>query len=842
MLVAPVLVALALAPADAPHALRDLRQVQRQAIPAPILLGGKRPLGVPPPTMPGVRPTGAVGGPADENVLKTARLATTDEALLDFFRKRTPPAPPRERLVELIKKLSDKDAAVRDSAQGELTALGEAAVPLLRTAANNIDDIEGSSRARLALANIEGASGASIVTNTARLLAARRPAGAAEALIGYLPYAEDDQTFQEVEAALVAVAIRDGKPDAALLKALTDKVPLRRGTAAQVICQASGTTHHAAIRPLLKDARASVRLRAALGLVGAYDADSIPVLIDVLGEPTPKLSNEAEEYLSKLAGEWAVSGPKGTDQMARRLRRDVWAAWWKNTDGGKLLDEFSMRTTSDDELSKAMSLMARLNDPKPEGREKAVADLIAAGPASVSLLRRAVNDGTPAAPLAARVLDAIEKDAPGPLPPAAARLLALRKPQGTVETLLAYLPYCESTDAADQFVDILAAVAASNGKAHEAIVKALDDKIPIRRSSAAQALCRGRAVDQIPAVRKLLNDSDLHVKLRTAQSLAALGEKAAIPTLIGLLKDLPLDEVWDVEDYLSQVAGDKTPNDVVSADPASRTKAMASWNKWWKENADKADLTGIESSRRDAGIYLLVENWNPMFGQGRVLESDGSGKVRWEIRNLQWPNDAQVLRNGNVLIVEQQNRVTERDKTGKIVGFDKYYSSVFFAERLRDGTTFLGCRNNLFIIDAKGNVTFNHAYTSNSILAAKRFRDGSMAYVSYGGQYVRLDKAGKELKNFQIPNWNMHSPNGAEILPGDRVVMASSMNKLVEFGADGKMTWETTINMPMIPYALSNGNILVSGDNNATIFEVRKGKVVKEWKGFTFRPYRVTRR
>lgn len=854
MLVAPVVVALALAPAQKekkadlppPPPAAMLKLAGRALAPA-LAVPAARGRVAPPPSMPGVGPaSGGVGGPGEEAVLKAAKLATTDQALLDFFRKRTPPAPPRGRIADLVKRLSAPDLDAREAARGELTALGPAAVPLLRTAANNVDDVEGSRGAREALANIEGQGASNLVTHAARLLAARKPAGAAEALIGYLPFAEDEHAFQEVEAALVAVAVHDGKPDAALVKALKDRLPLRRGTAARVICQAGGNAHHAAIRPLLKDGRASVRLQAALGLVGAYDAEAIPVLIDLLEDLTPRLRNQAEEYLTQLAGEWAVAGPKGNDQMSRQLRRDVWLSWWKNTDGTRLLDEFRSRSAADEELVRLIGLVAKLGDEKPGVRDGAMNDLIAAGKSAAPLLRRAVSDNDPkAAALAARCLETIEKDSPGPLPSAAPRLLALRRPPGTVETLLAYLPCCESAEAQDQLVDILAAVGCPGGSAEANLIKALDDRLAARRAGAALALCRGKALAQVPAVRKLLGDADPGVRLRASQGLALLCEKDAIPALIALLKELPVEQTWDIEDYLCQVAGDKAPLEVVGADPASRTRAFEAWSRWWRENGEKVDLAKSDGFRREAGFYVVTESWNTAFNSGRVLEADGTGKIRWEIRNLQYPTDAQVLRGGNVLIVESNTgRLTERDRTGRVVGLDRTYPNLFHAERLRDGSTFLACRQNLYVIDAKGNITFTHAYHMNSILAARRFRDGSMAYVSYGGHYVRLDRAGKELKSAHIPNWGMHNPSGAEILPGDRIVLSEQrLSKVVEFGLDGKAAWECSIRYPLIPHALPNGNILVSGDSQQAVYEIdRKGKVVKEFKGFSFRPYRVVRR
>jgi hypothetical protein len=643
--------------------------------------------------------------------------------------------------------------------------------------------------------------------------------------------------------ALVSVAVVDGKPDPALVKALKDKLAIRRGTAAHVLCQAGGSTYYGAIRPLLKDSRASVRLKAALGLVGAYDADAIPVLIDLLAELSPKLRQQAEEYLTGLAGEWAVAGPKGNDLMSRRLRRDVWMAWWKNADGARLLEEFRSRTTSDEDHAKITALITKLGDTAADVRDNASTDLVALGKKAASLLRRAINENHPRiAPFAIKCLDAIEKDSPDPLPAAASRLLALRKPDGTVETLVAYLPFAETEDAVHQIIDLLVAIGFPGGKADEALIKALKDPIAGRRANALTILCRARATDHLAEMRALLKDKDIMVQLRAAQGLAGLGEKQAVPTLIGLLKDLPLDQIWEVEDYLSRVAGEKAPGDIVTADAASRAKAVAAWTKWWDETGKSIDLAKLDLNNRELGFYLVIENWNPAKGRGRVLEVDPSGKIRWEIGDLNWPWDAQVLRGGNILVIEQQNRVTERTRANKIV-WDKFFPSVFHVERLRDGSTFLAQRNQIQILDKDGKNIFNHYYNINSILAARRFRDGTIAYISYSGHYVKLDKAGKQIKTMQLNWWNF-AMAGAEILPGDRVVASiQNFNKVVEYDGTGKEVWECAVTTPLIPHRLSNGNTIVANNNSMSITEIdRRGKIIKDWKGLSFRPYRVMKR
>ena len=68
------------------------------------------------------------------------------------------------------------------------------------------------------------------------------------------------------------------------------------------------------------------------------------------------------------------------------------------------------------------------------------------------------------------------------------------------------------------------------------LVKALDDKIGVRRGAAAVALCRRGAGENLAAVKKLFKDPDMDVRLCTALGrLTAAHDKDAVPVLIGLL-------------------------------------------------------------------------------------------------------------------------------------------------------------------------------------------------------------------------------------------------------------------------------------------------------------------
>src|SRR5262249_45155877 len=159
--------------------------------------------------------------------------------------------------------------------------------------------------ARQCLKAIEGSPGAAISAAAARLLAARNPSGTVEALLGYLPFADDHAVTEAIGTALVAAAYKGGRPDPALLSALHDPVPLRRAMAIDALCRKDQPDQWPAVRRLLNDPKSSVRLRAALALASQQDPASIPALIDLLADLSPEQRRQAEEVLHNLAGEWA---------------------------------------------------------------------------------------------------------------------------------------------------------------------------------------------------------------------------------------------------------------------------------------------------------------------------------------------------------------------------------------------------------------------------------------------------------------------------------------------------------------------------------------------------------
>src|SRR5205823_14974177 len=110
------------------------------------------------------------------------------------------------------------------------------------------------------------------------LLAQRKPDGAAEALLDFLPSVLEEKALHELHRCLGKLTLRDGKPDPVIIKARADESPVRRAAAAIALCQTGTKEQLDKVRPLLRDADAVVRLHAGLALLPHGEKEAVPVL------------------------------------------------------------------------------------------------------------------------------------------------------------------------------------------------------------------------------------------------------------------------------------------------------------------------------------------------------------------------------------------------------------------------------------------------------------------------------------------------------------------------------------------------------------------------------------
>jgi HEAT repeat protein len=782
------------------------------------------------------RPAQGAGPRDDEQTLRDAGLPTDDAGLLDFFQRRTQGSVSGERLAALVRDLGDASADRRDRSAAELVGLGPVALPVLRQASQDPDDQPRAGRARRCVRLLDADQALALPVAAARLLAHRKPHGAAAALLAYLPFADDDTVLDEVRAALGALAGNDGRPEPALLQALADALPLRRATAAEVLGQAGGPDARPHLRRLLQDPLPAVRLAAALPLAqDARDAAPITVLMALLTDAAPADARRAEDYLQTLAGDEAPKVPLHDDAASRRKCRDAWEEWWRGTDRPGLLDEVRRRTLTDDVRARAAGLVRQLADPSFEVRERATKELQAMG-AGIALFLRQYDDD-PDGEVRARVskVVATAKAAPPPLSPVVVRLLALRKPPGAAEALLDFLPMSDDDELVGEVQQALGALAVRDGKVEPALVKALDAAVPRLRAVAGAALWQAGAADRRPTVRKLLADRDASVRLRVARAVAAARDREAVPVLIGLLAELPAGPATEVDAYLQQLAGGRVPEARPGADEDSRRKCRDAWVAWWRANAADVDLPAPDGRAALLGYTLIVYQ-----GPLRVIEIGPDLKQRWEVGGIGWTYDAQPLPGNHVLLAEWgTGRVTERTARGEVV-WQKQYALPMNCQRLANGHTVIGGRSGLVEVDRAGNEVFALPRAQGDLMAARRARDGSVYWITTGGVCQHLDAAGKELKNFVVGQAAM---GGLDLLPGGHVLVAHyNDSRVAEYDAGGRAVWSAAVPAPSSAQRLPNGHTLVSSQANQQVVELdRAGKTVWEFRNGQF-PWCARRR
>jgi HEAT repeat protein len=772
---------------------------------------------------------------ADEQVLKAAGLTVEGPALLTFFRQRTQPNTEQTRMQSLIRQLAQGTSAQRVQAAGELVALGPAAVPLLRQAVKDPDDPDLVQRARSCLAAIDDPS---LPAAAARLVGQSKPDGAAEVLLTYLPFADDEAVVDEVRTTLRSVGLRDGKPMPALLAALEDQVPIRRWVAAVALCQGGGVVQSAPVHKLLHDPKPNVRLQVALALGSLNEEDAIPVLIASLGELPPARARLAEDFLMNLAGEQAPAVSLSSDPSQCR---EAWAAWWRAADGSALLEFFRKRTLSDEQRQRIQALIRQLGDDAFAVREKASSELAAMGDPVAPLLRLAIKStDVEIARRAEECLQMLDKTRERLTPVTATRLIAFRKPVGAAEALLNFLPFSEDDAMTETLQEALNSVSLRDGKVEPVLLQALDAPIPLRRAAAAEAICKA-GFNLLQAVRKLLNDQDVLVRLRTARTLIHAKDRDAVPALIALLTELPESQTWQVTEILLPLAGDRAPAVEMGRDETSRRAYRDAWSSWWRTQGAAVDLGQLQSSERMLGYTLLVLS-EPNKIMGRVRELGLDGKPRWEIANLRFPLDAHFLPGNRVLIAEAQGRgecVTERDLKGNILWSQRSLGAIS-CQRLPNGNTFIASRQQLIEVTRNHQEVLSIKRPAHDVLAAVKRRDGQIICVTSTGVCQRLDSHGRELRSFAA------GPviyGGLDVLSNDHILVAEfHNNRVVEFDPDGKVVWQALAARPNAAVRLKNGHTLVTCQAERRVYELdRNGKIV--WDHHTEeQPLRARRR
>jgi HEAT repeat protein len=511
-------------------------------------------------------------------------------------------------------------------------------------------------------------------------------------------------------------------------------------------------------------------------------------------------------------------------------------------DGPALLEFFRKRTFSDDDRARLAALVRQLGHEDFATREKASEALMAAGRSVLPLLLPALKDSDPEIRRRAELcVESIQSGSDLIVVCAAARVLAVCKPEGAAATLLRYLPSSSDDIATEAVLTALDAVRLRDGAIDPALPPALTDKEPIRRAAAALVLGL-HSPEHRPAVKKLLADPNEHVRFRAASTLARKGEKAAISVLIALVSEAGGDLPWLAEDILYRLAGDKAPQVALGGGGEdNRKKCREAWEAWWDKNQARVDLAQLDREEADTGHKVVCELQGGAQGGGRVFEYGPDDRIRWQFDNVNGPIDVKPLPGGRVIIAEiNANRVTERDRQGQILFEAKFDNSPMACQRLPNGNTFVATYTEIAEVTREGKTVYSYRKPDQRIYYAHKLRNGNIIYVTAQGQIYELTEAGKEVRRVQAgdtSNWG-----SVELLPnGNFLVARCGLHQVVEIDPTGKELWKVDVQWPTWAKKRSNGRVLVASAHDGQVVEFdRDGKAVWRQK-LTGRPCRVHR-
>jgi HEAT repeat protein len=129
---------------------------------------------------------------------------------------------------------------------------GPSALAFLKDALTN-PDAEIVRRSVLCIDQIKRGPGPTLPAAAIRLLARKSPPDAVSAVVGYLPFAEDEMVEEEAFTSLCLLSVRRPRVDALLPRVLADPLPARRAAAAFVLGKVGTPVNCADLAKLLRD-------------------------------------------------------------------------------------------------------------------------------------------------------------------------------------------------------------------------------------------------------------------------------------------------------------------------------------------------------------------------------------------------------------------------------------------------------------------------------------------------------------------------------------------------------------------------------------------------------------
>ncbi len=472
------------------------------------------------------------------------------------------------------------------------------------------------------------------------------------------------------------------------------------------------------------------------------------------------------------------------------------------------------------------------------------------GPAAIGPLKAAAKHSDPEVAFRARIaLKRVETVPHSAVAAAAVRAVVKLKPEGAAAALIGFLPLADDDSVSDAIREALLALAVTkDGKADPGIVAALTNNSPIRRAAAYVALIQGgpateriRIKDAYPKVREaILKDSDSEAKFVGLWSLLlTTREKEFVPELLALIPKLNRGRIWQLEDFLLQLAGAHPKDGRFLKSPESLAKTRDAWQAWWKEKGGQVDLMKTEYKPRVTGVTDIIEMDASGLARGsRVVSLGPDMKEKWRISPVNYPTDLQVMPDGRIFVVESNNnQITERTENGTVVTRHNINQQPLNLQHLPGGGWVVACRNFVYEFDKDWKQLWSYRRDNFDIMAGHRLPNGDTLVIVNAGPKasgIRLDGKGQPTgKTYTFGQ--IQEPQCMDVI-GENKVLVCEWGMVAEYDLKtGKQTWKHDCNRPSSCQRLPNGNTLIAllnqGPGGQVIEVDPSGEVVWEFQG-----------
>lgn len=476
-------------------------------------------------------------------------------------------------------------------------------------------------------------------------------------------------------------------------------------------------------------------------------------------------------------------------------------------------------------------------------RRRAFDRLQALGLVAIDPLRQAAGSNNPEiARSSQQLLQKLERQPTEAILQSAIRQLARSTPAGAFDWIVRQLPSFNSAALIEAAIWAMTTFARGDRACAAELERLLANEDPIRRSAAAQALLAIQPGH--PKVRDLLRDPDEAVRWRLGLYLARVTrDESAIPVLIELFATAPTERLHPIDELLRHLAGPTAPDIPFGEDENARRQVRDAWKTWWREQRSTIRLDRLDQPPEYLG-YTLVLQVGLGGTSGEAVEYAADGRsIRWRVKNLELPIDAQFLEQENRLLVAEYNgnQVTERDLTGRI--HQRWpITQPIMCQRLPNGNTLIASRNQLVEFNPKQEKVFALARPANDIVAAGRTSDGVYVFITRTGICEQVDSQGKVIRSFNVSR--PHQYSSLDLSVNNRVLITHS-NGLAEYNLEtGNQEWMISGHRTLTSVQrLRGGLMLVSSTSSRRISELdQQGKVQREIVLEDQIPWRAKRR